>query len=451
MAYTIEEIDAAIRVADREGRREDVMRLAQARQQLMSQQKPQQKNSAMQEIGRQVGLTGRAIAGGLAQVAEPFTDPIAVGMNAILPGNPIPNIEASTDAVMTSAGVPEAETPQEKITQDVGRFAVGFGTGFGTAQKVDDAVLGLLKLGKDAKAGVATVQQLKGIANEAYDVADKAGFAIKQPGFRSFVDSLADSLKDAGIDKTIHPKATAALGRLREAADSGEPIKLRDLEILRRVAGGVGKSVEADERRIGGIIKDALDDYTSKLTSVDVDSGDPRVAVAALKTARDAWARMSKSGVIQEAVERAGVNAETFTGAGFENALRVQFKQIARNKKRMRGFTPEEQDAIRKVAMGGKLDNSFRLLGKLAPTGVVSGGISLGAGYAAGGVPGMALAAGAGLAGRKIATNRTLRNVARADELIRSGGKEIPTEGAPDWLLPWLSGGIFGADTHGEN
>ena len=67
------------------------------------------------------------------------------------------------------------------------------------------------------------------------------------------------------------------------------------------------------------------------------------------------------------------------------------------------------------------------------------------------GVPGAMAAATAGIAGRQIATGRTARNVMKADELIRSGGKEISKEGAPDWLLPWLSGGIFGADTHGEN
>lgn len=119
------------------------------------------------------------------------------------------------------------------------------------------------------------------------------------------------------------------------------------------------------------------------------------------------------------------------------------------NKKRLRGFTKEEQAAIKKVAMGGKVDNAMRQLGKLAPTGVISGAISGSAGYAVGGPVGAVALPAAGAWARRVATNRTMRNVDDAKNLVL-GNQPTPKD-APDWLLPWLSGAAVGTDTQGNN
>ena len=183
------------------------------------------------ELGRQIGLTGRAIAGGAAQIAEPFTEPVRYLMNKVLPGSPIGNIEAATDEALTSIGVPEPQGAVEEGVQDVGRFATGFASGFGGAKFVDDAVEGLLGLSKQIRTVPITSAELRGVADTAYEAAEKAGVVIKPKSFSNFVDSLDDIAKNAGIDRDIHPKATAAIRRMREASDSGEPIKLKDLEI----------------------------------------------------------------------------------------------------------------------------------------------------------------------------------------------------------------------------
>ena len=396
------------------------------------------------ELGRQAGLTGRAIAGGAAQIVEPFTEPVRFILNKILPGSPIGNIETATDVALTAIGVPEPQGAVERGVQSVGRFATGFAGGFGGAQKVDDAVTGLLGLSKHVKAGAATTAELKDIASNAYKLADDSGLVVRNKSFDDFVSGVETLTKKEGIDRTIHPKATAAMGRLREAVESGEGIKLQDFEILRRVVGAARRSVDPDERRIGSIISDKMDEYMSRIGTGDVSSGNPRLAAASLKTARDAWARMSKSRIVEEAVEKAGIRAGQFSGSGFENALRTQFRQIAMNTKRMRGFTPEEQVAIKKVASGGKLDNAFRTLGKLAPTGIVSAGIGGTAGFAIAGAPGAVALPAVGAVARQVATKRTERNVEALSNLVRSG---VPAaKDAPDWLLPWLSGGAFGTD-----
>ena len=398
---------------------------------------------------RQAGLTGRAIAGGAAQVVEPFTEPVRFLLNKVLPGSPIGNIEAATDEALTAVGVPEPQGVVEKGVQSVGRFAVGFAGGFGGAQKIDDAVTGLLGLSKHVRATATTSAELKGIANAAYEVADNAGVVIKPRGFGEFVTSTTAKLTDAGFDAGLHPRAASALKRLRKAAKTGKPINLKEVEVLRRVVNAAGRTVDPDEVRVAGIIRDSLDDYTNKLAGIDVFSGDPKVAMASLKTARDAWHRMTKAEDIAWAVERAGTQAGQFTGSGFENALRTQFRQIAMNKKRLRGFTKEEQMAVKKIASGGKIDNAFRMLGKLAPTGPISGAIGLTAGFAATGSPVGALVVPAvGGAARAVATKRTVGNVEDLSNIVL--GNKAVAKDAPDWLLPWLSGTAVGADVQGN-
>lgn len=396
--------------------------------------------SLLGEVGRQAGLTARALAGGAAQAVEPFTEPVRYLMNAALPGNPVGNIEAATDEALTRVGVPEPRGAVERGVQSVGRFATSAGLGAGGAKGVEKA-LGIVT---PKQATTLTTDQLREYANAAYKAADDAGVVIHPGSFKSFVDRVAGATRQAGVDKDIHPKATAAIRRLQEAVEEGEPLKLKDMEILRRVANAAGKSIDADERRIAKIIKGQFDDYMGRLGQADVVAGDPQAASAALSTARNLWSRMSKAEVVQDAIEKAGVRAGQFTGSGFENALRTQFRQIAMNDKRMRGFSKAEQEAIKKVAMGGPIDNALRMLGKLAPTGVISGGIGAGAGYAVGGPVGAVAVPLAGTLARRGATNLTQRNVQKAGELMRRGAP-APKQ-MSEYMPQWVSGAVFGVD-----
>ena len=122
-----------------------------------------------------------------------------------------------------------------------------------------------------------------------------------------------------------------------------------------------------------------------------------------------------------------------FTGSGLENALRTEFRQLAMNEKRMRGFSDAERQAIEAVSRGGPVINIMRGLGKLAPTGVVStalgGSIGAGAGSIAGPI-GSAVGAVAapviGAAARGTATRMTMNAAQRAAETARAGGGALP-------------------------
>lgn len=401
--------------------------------------------SLMDKLGRQAGLTTRAIAGGMAQAAEPFTEPVRYLLNKALPGSPVGNIETATDEVMTSIGVPEPQGALERGVQSAGRFVASAGVGAGGAKTLERGMESALGLSRQVRPEIPSTGQLKKYAKAAYKDADDAGVVVHPGSFKNFATRIKGVAKQAGIDKDIHPKATAAVRRITDAADEGVPIKLEDITILRRVLSGAKGSIEKDERRIAGIITEHMDDYVTRLGANDVIAGNPQAAGAALVSARNLWTRASKSETVQEAIGKAGKRAGQFSGSGFENALRTQFRQIAMNNKRMRRFSEAEKAAIDKIAMGGPIDNAFRTLGKLAPTGIVSAGISGGAGYAMGGPVGAVALPLAGAVARRVATGLTKGNVENLSEMVRRGGPAVKE--VPDWLLPWLSGGIFGADT----
>lgn len=321
-----------------------------------------------------------------------------------------------------------------------GLHAFGSGEG-GARSRLEDALYGSLIgagtggltgaiAGRMARPKAPPVGDLRQQADAAYKAAERAGAVVTGSSFDDAVSRIAGKAVSKGIDKTIHPKATAALNRLIEA--KGGDKSIQELELLRRVLKSAAASNEADERRIARIMIDKLDDYVENLKPADVVAGDVPGAVDALTTARGLWSRVRKGETIEGLIDRAKTRASQFSGSGYENALRTEFRSLAMNPKRLRGFTAEEQEAIRKVAEGGPVENILRFVGKFAPRGVVSTTLSGGAGFAAGGPLGSALLMGAGEAGRRGATAMTAGNARLASELARSGGK-LPD---PMALLP---------------
>ncbi len=292
--------------------------------------------------------------------------------------------------------------------------SAGTGAALGTATGgATGAITGRL-----VRPKAPTTEAVKQAGSDAYKAAEKAGVVLNPASFDNVIADIASAAEKAGIDKSIHPKATAGLARALETV--GQPLTLERAEILRRVLKGAASSNEADERRIAQIMVDKLDDHVEKLSPADVLAGDAEAGAAALSRARKLWSQARKAETVDELIERAGTRAGQFTGSGFENALRTEFRGLAMNKKRLRTFTKDEQATIKKVAEGGAMENALRMVGKLAPRGVVSGGFHLGVG-AVGGFPLSAGTMATGELARRGATAMTLRNARQASEAMRGG------------------------------
>lgn len=288
-----------------------------------------------------------------------------------------------------------------------------------------------------------TTEQLLQKGSEAYKAAEDAGVSIKPGVLDNSIQELSSRLTKEGLDQTLHPKATRALERLSEL--QGKPATLNDLEVRRRIASDVANSSDRAERRIGGQIVEKIDDTMENLKPEDVSSGDAAAGVSALNEARGLWKRARKGEVIDDLIHRAGTRAGQYSGSGFENAIRTEFRQLAMNKKRLRGFSSEEVAAIEEVARGGPVSNAMRFLGKFSIRGPVSAGVNMGAG-AIGGPAASAALEGLGELGRFASGAATQRKALAVGDLVRRGGSlpppQLPPIGAQDLAAAAGYGGV---------
>lgn len=271
-----------------------------------------------------------------------------------------------------------------------------------------------------SKAAVPTVDELKAQAGALYDKADASGVTFGKAEVKQVADDIAAKVLSEGIDPTLHPRATAALKRLTDASATGMTVK--DAQTMRRVIAAAAKDpMNPDEQRIAKIMLDKFDDTVS-------------AKAPDLSEARSLYRTAKKGELIETAIELAGSRAGQFSGSGFENALRTEFRSLQNKiiKGQLKGLSQEEIDAIGKVANGGNIENALRFVGKFAPTGVVPtmGLAMLADQLTLGGLGSLGLA-GAGIAGRAGATAMTKNNALSAALLARSGGAMPPKALSP--------------------
>lgn len=282
-------------------------------------------------------------------------------------------------------------------------------------------------VGGAAKAAAPTIQELKAASQAAYKAAESGSGIVAQSSLGGLAGRIEKMLANEGADQTLHPATMAGFNRVMDEATrpgiAGHSLK--GLEVQRRILSAAESAAKAgsDDARLAGKMVDEFDDFIDKLSPKDLVGGKGDAAAAAKNyaTARAYWSRMRKAETIESLVERAKNSSPSLTQSGYENALRLEFKSLANNERRMRYFTPEERAAITEVVRGSTAQRMARQVGKFAVRGPVSGGTSLLVGSTATPAAGMALA-GLGEAGALAARLLRLRSVERVRNLVRGGG-----------------------------
>jgi hypothetical protein len=282
------------------------------------------------------------------------------------------------------------------------------------------------QMGEIPLPGIPSVDQLKTQSRDAYKRAAESGVFYNANQFDDFVDNLNVDLRDRDGKRVIvlpelHPKSSAVLEAFGRYKGSNKT--LEDMDDLRQIARDAASSTDPADRRVGVIIRNKIDNFIEN----DAPSGG-EAGVEALKEARGYWSRARKGDVIEDLLFDARLDsAGTFTGAGVENATRREFKKLAKSND-FRLFTKDEQKAILAVVQGGPFSNAARLIGKFAPTGVVSGALGPALGSAVGfgavgplGLAGAAVVPAFGAVGRLAATKATETAAARASAKVRAG------------------------------
>jgi hypothetical protein len=294
--------------------------------------------------------------------------------------------------------------------------------------------------------GVPTREQLQQQATNAYQRAKNAGVVYSPQSFDDLVINMRSNLQDAQgntvrIVPELHTKSDAALRALERY--KGGPQSLSDLDEMRQILKDAASSVDPADRRVAMMLRDKLDEFVDSPPQGAVVAGKGQEGSEALRQARDFYSRLRKSDVIEDLIKDAELSAPNFSGSGMENALRTQFRNLAKNDRKMRLFTQEERAAIEAVAKGSGMANAMRFIGRFAPTGVVSGSLSGGAGgyfgFLAGGPVGAGIGAAAvpavGMAGRLGATALTKSAATRAGDIARAGRQGATTGQRLGYLL----------------
>jgi hypothetical protein len=283
--------------------------------------------------------------------------------------------------------------------------------------------------GKAGLGGVSkaapSIDELRTLKNDAYKRADESGIVVNENSLKGLKTRIVGITKKEGLNSKLHPDSAAAL---QEILKSKGNLTLTEVETLRKIANDAKGSIKPPDSRIGAKMVEELDSYLDNLTDTDVVTGTPAKAKV-LSEARALNTRLKRSETIARLMDRAETKAGAhYTQAGMEHAIRGEFKQLALNDKELRRFSPAEQAAIKKIARGGKWENSLRNLGKFDPS---SGGMAAfmsallaGGGAVSTGGASLLLPA-AEFAAKRRATTLTSRKVKDLDEMVRSGSSQI--------------------------
>jgi len=267
----------------------------------------------------------------------------------------------------------------------------------GTFQAFGNTISGNLKnyiskkAQKAAAEGAASLEQLKQEATAAYQEAYKQGVKINPEEFMNF---LTDTIEKAsgggarGISRSLTPKSAAVLKEMEDDLFrlAKDAIGLDDMDYFRQLASTPAADfANPNEQRIAGIIQSGIDDFVGNLSADQLVSGNAKVAVDALKKARQTWAQMRKTEKVEEILE----NAMTYAG-GLESGLRNQISNILRNPKKRRQFSKDEIALLTQIREGTPIGN---LIGNIASAGfsLTGGRSNFGQGLA--GAGGLAAAA----------------------------------------------------------
>jgi hypothetical protein len=376
---------------------------------------PQEPGMASQ-IGRQLGLTGRAAIEGIAALPNIIADPFA-RMAGITPPS------QALSQTLTRAGFPEPETGVERAVQAGAQAVAGAGGQIGLAREAAQAVTGPIARGFSQQAaqapgtqltaagvaapvaqqvtettesplagmaagvlaggaaGVRRGQELPPVAKQLRDEADKAykraenvGLVVQPAYVQNMASKLSAKAFSDGYDPGLHPQVSAVLRRLED--EGANPKTLRELDQLRRIVRApAGTFDNPDQQRIAKNMVDEFDSLVENISAANVQAGANKdVALSALKQARDVYTKSRKVSIVEDMVDAAQTRGAQQTQAGLDNTLRNQFVSLATNKKRMASFSKSEQDEIKRIARGGgNLQQMLRFTGRFAVRGPVTG------------------------------------------------------------------------------
>ena len=307
----------------------------------------------------------------------------------------------------------QAARVAKPFVQEAGR-AVGE-TVLPVANKMAESLRSAQFAPKGIMASAPTAEALAQEATRLYGETKAGNVSFKPEAFGAEMNQVGKDLRELGYHPKLHPDVKVALDELK---NTKAPKDMLELQSLREFIANAQNSDNPKEKMIAMALKDKFDNYILNAPKEVIATGSPE-AIKTWEKARDAYSRMRKSEVFTDMLAKAELDKTKFSMSGTENSLTAQLRQLAKNDKKMRLFTPTEQEAIKQAAKGGNTQNLLRYFGKFAPTGPVSVIAPLMATAAS--AP-LGLAATAGAMGARIAATKMRKSdVEKLAAMMRAG------------------------------
>jgi hypothetical protein len=294
-------------------------------------------------------------------------------------------------------------------------------------------ITGPANIGFRTKAKVPAASDIKAQASQLYKQIDDAGVVIKADPFNNFVNNVKSTV-GTKVREVRNPNIVDVFKELDEARDA--PITLQKMQDLRSSISTLKMSKEPSDRNFAGKIVEQLDEFvesldTSKLIApaqADLE------AIKLVPQARSLWKQARKSELLDEIYKNAGIRAsDPFDDVAFSTKLRSEFKNLATNKNKLRGFSAEEVKAIEDAAKGGKIENALRAFGRPLQGSILQGQnvaslslpalIGLKVGGPAGAILGANVVPASKAISRRVAGQLGKQNLQNVIDAIKTGGQ----------------------------
>jgi len=304
---------------------------------------------------------------------------------------------------------------------------------------VGPAAKGLTALRRTTKAGKLTAQQIADAPTSLdltkasglkFKGSKQSGAVLKPDEYVGFLAGAERDLIQEGVDAKLHPKLTAVFDAITKKM--GQELDATELHKVRRTIGIATESIEPDEARIARVLRDNFDDFVENLPGT-----------AQWVEARGLYIKARKA----ETVERAIIKASR-SGTGLENGLRIQFRSLLNNPRKIRNFSSDEKKAMEAIVAGDFTTNALKKIGRLsfgtgAQSGFLGGTIGVGAGSIIGGPAGAMIAPMVGLAAQKGAQRKTQKAANLLGALVGGVRPEPITKLTDPSLVPRAVGGAL--------
>ena len=294
-------------------------------------------------------------------------------------------------------------------------------------------ITGTANIGFRTKAKIPSAADIKGQATQLYKQIDDAGVLIKTEPFNEFVNRVKVDI-GGKVREARNPKIADAIKELDEA--TGSPKTLQKMQDLRESISSLKMSSEPSDRMFAGKIVEELDNFMEKLDTTKLVSpaqGDLE-AIKLVPQARNLWKQARKSEMLDEIYRKAEIKAtDPYDDVAFASKLRSEFKNLAANKNKLRGFSAEEIKAIEDAAKGGKVENALRAFGRPLEGSILQGQnvaslslpalIGLKLGGTAGAIIGANVVPASKAISRRVAGQLGKQNLQNVIDTIKTGGQ----------------------------